>query len=101
MKNPDSFFDRIFALARRAPLPNGSEIPFGLETAIVAQWRAGAALSANGNLLRGLRWAALLAVAIALLAGAVEHDQLSAFRNRFDPETRIADSAIVAGYGYE
>lgn len=101
MKNPDTFLDRIFALARRAPAPNEPEMPFGLETAIVAQWRARATFSANGNLLRGLRWAALLACAIALLAGAVESDQLTAFRNRFDPEARVADSAIVAGYGYE
>jgi hypothetical protein len=100
MRNSDIFLDRIFALARRAPLPNDSELPFGLETAVVAQWRA-AGRSAHGNLLGGLRWAALFACAIALLAGALERDQLTAFRNRFDPEARVADSAIVAGYGYE
>ena len=101
MKNTDPFLDRIFAAARRAPSPNEPEIPFGLETAVVAQWRAGAGRSAYGNLLGGLRWAALLACAIAFLAGALERDQLTAFRNRFDPEARVADSAIVAGFDYE
>jgi hypothetical protein len=52
-------------------------------------------------LLRGLRWAALLACAVALLVGALAGDELAAFNDRFDPETRVADSAIVAGYGYE
>lgn len=101
MKNSESFFDRLFTLARCAPVPNESEVPFGLETAVVAHWRAAAGRPMNGNLLNGLRWAALLAVAIALLAGAVENDQLAAFRNRNDPEARVADSAIVAGFDYE
>ena len=101
MKNPDSFLDRLFTLSQRAPAAHDPEIPFGLETAVVAHWRAGAQASAHGNLLRGLRWAALLSCAIALLAGALENDQLTAFRSRFDPEARVADSAIVAAYGYE
>ena len=101
MKNLDPFIDRIFTLARRAAAPETTDVPFGLETAVVAHWRGRAVRSAQGNLLGGLRWAALLACAIALLAGALENDQLSAFRNRFDPEARVADSAIVAGYDYE
>ena len=55
----------------------------------------------NGGLLRGLRWAAIVACAAALLAGLVQNDELSAFSNRFDPEARVADSAISAGFGYE
>jgi hypothetical protein len=101
MKIPEHFLDRIFTLARRDEAPDESEIPFGLETAVVARWRARSERRANGNVLSGLRWAALLAVAIALLAGAVENDQFAAFRNRFDPEARVADSAIVAGFDYE
>ena len=101
MKYPDPFIDRIFTLARRASAAETTDIPFGLETAVVAHWRGRAVRSAQGNLLGGLRWAALLACAIALLAGALENDQLTAFRNRFDPEARVADSAIVAGYDYE
>ncbi len=93
----------LFALARRTPPPNERlEIPFGLETAVLAHWREARAQRPNNTgLLTGLRWAALFACAIALLAGALEGDELSAFNHRNDPETRVADSAIVAGYGYE
>ncbi|MGH7937151.1 MAG: hypothetical protein ACRD5Z_02265 [Bryobacteraceae bacterium] len=99
----ESLLAHLFAIARREsarPLPE--QVPFGLETAVLAHWRAAAAQpSDNGNFLRGLRWAALIACAAALLAGALENDQLAAFNNRFDPETRVPDSAIAAGYGYE
>jgi hypothetical protein len=101
MKNPERILKHLFAVARHAPAPNESEVPFGLETAVVAHWRAARGRATNGNLLSGLRWAAIFAVAIALAAGAVENDQLTAFRSRFDPETRVADSAIVAGFDYE
>ena len=101
MKNFEPFLHHLFRLAQRAPRPNGSGLSYGLETAVVAHWRAAAKRSADGNLLAGLRWAALCAVAIALLAGALENDQLAAFRSRFDPEARVADSAVVAGLDYE
>lgn len=101
MKNPDPFIDRIFTLARRASGAETTDVPFGLETAVVAHWRARGGRPTQVNLLGGLRWAALLACAIALLAGALENDQLAAFSSRFDPEARVADSAIVAGYDYE
>jgi hypothetical protein len=42
-----------------------------------------------------------MACAVALLAGVLKSDELAAFSNRYDPETRLADSAIVAGYDYE
>ena len=48
-----------------------------------------------------MRWAALTACAVALLAATLKKDELAAFQNRFDPETRVADSAISAGFGYE
>ena len=99
----DSLLTLLFAIARREPArPSPGEVPFGLETVVLAHWRAaGAQRSENGSFLRGLRWAALIACAAALLAGALENDQLAAFNNRFDPEMRVPDSAIAAGYGYE
>jgi hypothetical protein len=48
-----------------------------------------------------LRWAALVACAVALLTAALQSDELAAFNQRFDPVARVADSAIVAGYDYE
>lgn len=99
--NTEQFLQRVFALSRRTPDPAVTEPPFGLETAVLAHWRDSVRQGhANGGLLRGLRWAALLACIIALLAGAVESDELLAFQNRFDPEARVADSA-VASYQYE
>jgi hypothetical protein len=98
----DRILECLFSLARRPPENRPIEMPFGLETAILAHWRESFHQRALGTgLLRGLRWAALTACVIALLMSALASDELSAFSNRFDPEARVADSAIVAGYGYE
>jgi hypothetical protein len=98
--NRDQFLTRIYALARRAPAPEPAEIPLGMETAVLAHWRAAAGRSSAG-VLPGLRWAALAACVIALLAGAVQNDELSALRSSFDPTARVADSALVSGLDYE
>ena len=100
--NINQFIDRLFTLARRAPALEDSAAPFGLETAVLAHWREARALRfGDANVLRGLRWAALLACAVALLAVALERDELAAFKNRNDPETSLADSAIITGFGNE
>jgi hypothetical protein len=100
--NPTQLLHRIFSLSRHAPEAPLSAMPYGLETVVLAHWReAIARRSMNLGLLRGLRWAALTACAVALLAGVLKSDELAAFSNRYDPETRLADSAIVAGYDYE
>ena len=100
--NAHQLLNRIFSLALRVPESRPNEMPFGLETAALAHWReASAQRAASKGLVRGLRWAALIACAVAVITAALESDQIAAFRNRFDPATRIADSAISAGYGYE
>ena len=100
--NTDRLLDLIFRLARRAPVSAIAEMSFGLETAVLAHWREAVGHRwANTGLLRGLRWAALAASAVALLTAALKSDELAAFNQRFDPVARVADSAIVAGYGYE
>jgi hypothetical protein len=100
--NPNQLLNRIFSLSRRVPDSRPNDMPFGLETAVLAHWRTAAAPdSANAGLLRGLRWAALVACAVAVLTAVLESDQLAAFRNRSDPATRVADSALSASYGYE
>ena len=102
MKSAEEFLTRIFALARRTQSPISSELPYGLETAVMAHWRrVNAARSGIGSIVQGLRWAALFACVLALIAATLESDQLSAYRNRFDPESSVADSAVVTGYGYE
>ncbi len=100
--NANQLLNRIFSLSRRVPDSRPNEMPFGLETAVLAHWRAASARgSASAGLLRGLRWAALVACAVAILTAVLESDQLAAFKNRSDPATRVADSALSASYGYE
>lgn len=100
--NADQLLHRIFSIARRSPDSRPSAMAFGFETSVLAHWReASAQRSASAGLLRGLRWAALVACAVAILTAVLESDQLAAFRNRSDPATRVADSALSASYGYE
>ena len=100
--NTDQLLDRLFRLARHAPARAVAETSYGLETAVLAHWREAVGhRSANAGLLRGLRWSALAACAVALLTASLKSDELAAFNERFDPVARVADSAIVAGYDYE
>ena len=100
--NPTQLLDRIFSLSRHAPDAPRPAMPYGLETVVLAHWREAIAhRSMKLGLLRGLRWAALTACTVAFLVGVLKSDELTAFANRYDPETRLADSAIVAGYDYE
>ena len=100
--NTNELLARIFSLSRRVPAPAPNDMPFGLETVVLAHLREVSARRAgSAGLLRGMRWAALTACAVALLAATLKKDELAAFQDRFDPETRVADSAISAGFGYE
>ena len=100
--NTNQLLSRIFSLSRRVPDSPPNEMPFGLETAVLAHWReASAQRSASAGWLRGLRWAALVACVVPILTAVLENDQLAAFRNRSDPARQIADSALSASYGYE
>jgi len=102
MKDRDQELQHLYSLGRRAPAREVPGMPFGMETAVLAHWRAARSQRAeNGSLVRGFRWAALVACAAALLAGMMQNDELTAFSNRFDPASRVADSAITAGFGYE
>jgi hypothetical protein len=102
--NTNELLARIFSLSRSAPPPPPppNEMPFGLETAVLAHWReASARKDGSAGLLRAMRWAALTACAVALVAATLNKDELAAFQNRFDPETTVADSAISVGFDYE
>ena len=99
--NRDQFLNRVYALARPASAPESAEIPLGLETAVLAHWREANGRREGAGLLRGLRWAALVAAVVALAVGAVQNEELNAFRSSFDPMARVADSALVTGLDYE
>jgi hypothetical protein len=76
------------------------EPPFGMETAVLAHWRASLqSRTGNGGLLRRLRWAALLACTIAISSAALSHEELAEVSHLFAAETHIGDSALLAGSG--
>jgi hypothetical protein len=98
MKRTDQLLDHAFTLARRARDPVPSELPFGMETAILAQWRDTSASSKiDIGTLRVFRWAAILACVVAVAGGAWKSDEIAQISQRLDPETKIIDSALIAG----
>jgi hypothetical protein len=98
MKAIEQLLDHSFALARRAGDPVPSELPFGLETAVLAQWRSSRGSSkVDIGMLAVFRWAAILACVIAVAGAAWKCEEIAQISQRFDPETRIVDSALLAG----
>ena len=98
MKGTEQLLDHAFALARRAHDPVPSEPPFGMETAILAQWRNSYA-SSNSDfyMVRLFRWAAILACVVAVAGGVWKSRDIAQISQRLDPETKIVDSALLAG----
>jgi hypothetical protein len=98
MKEIDRLLDQAFALARRAQDSIPSELPFGMETAVLAQWKS-SQRSSNVDIVmvRVFRWAAILACVVAVAGGAWNCGDIAQISQRLDPETRIVDSALVAG----
>jgi hypothetical protein len=98
MKRPEQLLDHAFALARRRPDSVPSELPFGMATAVLAQWRSSRASSKiDIGMLRVFRWAAILACIVAVAGGAWKLEDIAQISQRLDPETRIVDSALLAG----
>ena len=98
MKRIEHLLDHAFALARRAGDPVPSEPPFGMETAVLAQWRSSRGSSKiDIGILAVFRWAAILACVVALAGAAWKRDDIAQISQRLDPETRIVDSALLAG----
>ena len=98
MKRTEQLLDQAFALARRAPAPVPSELPFGMETAVLAQWRSSRTSSkVDTGMLRVFRWAAVLTCVVALASGAWEFEEIAQISQRLHPEDRIVDSALLAG----
>jgi len=98
MKGIEHLLDHAFALARRAGDPVPSEPPFGMETAVLAQWRSSRGSSKPDiGMLAVFRWAAILACVVALAGAAWKRDDIAQISQRLDPETRIVDSALLAG----
>jgi hypothetical protein len=98
MKRPEQLLDQAFAMARRARDPIPTELPFGMETAILAQWKSSRGSSRiDIVMLRVFRSAAILACVVAVAGGAWKREDIAQISQRLDPESRIVDSALLAG----
>ena len=96
MKQSEQLLGRIFALARRHREPVSSEPPFGVETAVLTQWRISRAPSKeSGGMIPAFRWVAIMACLFALLSGIWKRDDIAQLSRRFDPETRVVNSAFT------
>lgn len=96
MKEPEQLLDHAFALARCAGNPVPSELPFGMETAVLAQWRSSRA-AWKIDILRVFRRAAILACIVAVAGGVWKREDIAQISRRLDPETRIVDAALLTG----
>ena len=94
MKDSEQWLNKAFALARRRRDIIPSELPFGMETAVLTEWRSSRA-KIDVGMLPVFRWAAILACVFALVSGAWKRDLLMQFSNRFDPETAVLKSAFA------
>jgi hypothetical protein len=98
MKGTERLLDHAFSLARLARDPVPSELPFGMETAILAHWRdSHASSNTDIGMLRVFRRAAILACLVAVASGIWESGDIVQISHRLDPETKIVDSALFAG----
>jgi hypothetical protein len=98
MKETDKLLDQAFALARCAREPVPAELPFGMETAILAEWKSSRpSAKADAGILRVFRWGAILACVVAVAGGAWKSEEIAQISQRLDPESRIVNSALLAG----
>ena len=96
MKQSEQLLSRVFMLARHHLEPAPSEPQFGVENAVLTQWRVSRAPSKeSGGILPVFRWAAIVACLFALLSGMWKRGEIAQLSHRFDPETRVVNSAFV------
>jgi hypothetical protein len=98
MKEPEQLLDHAFSLARRARDPIRSDLPFGMETAVLAHWRNSSASSRSDvGILRIFRWSAIAACVIAVASGVWMGADIAHLSRPMDPETTVVDYAVAAG----
>jgi hypothetical protein len=97
MKPTEQLLDHAFALARCAREAAPTDLPFGMETAILAHWQS-SRVASNSDIgtLRIFRWSAIIACVFALAGGIWLRDLAQASRAS-DPETTVVDYALTAG----
>jgi hypothetical protein len=96
MTDVDGKIDRLLRAAALAKEEASLDAPFGFDTRVVALWRAKEKAASLG-LVRLVRGVALIAVAVAIVAGAGAYREAGQSRESSEPvanEFAIADSAI-------
>ncbi len=93
MKNEQ--IDRLLRSAAHADEDAPAEMPFGFDTRVVAQWRAGTPTT-NGvmQLLRRVAVCSIAVIVISTIAAVREMNQSREIRESLTNEFAIADSAI-------
>src|SRR2546425_7693009 len=98
MKATEQLLDHAFVLARRARDPVPSELPFGMETAVLAHWRDSRVSSKiDIGMLRVFRRVAIVACVVAVAGGVWKSEDIAQIWQRLDSETKIVNSALLAG----
>jgi hypothetical protein len=96
MTDVDGKIDRLLRAAALAKEEAPLDAPFGFDTRVVALWRAKEKAASLG-LARLVRRVALIAIAVAVVAGAGAYREAGRSRESNEPlanEFAIADSAI-------
>jgi len=96
MTDVDGKIDRLLRAAALAKEEAPLDAPFGFDTRVVALWRAKEKAASLG-LARLVRRVALIAIAVAVVAGAGAYRETGQSRESNEPlanEFAIADSAI-------
>ena len=98
MKDAHRILNKTFLLARCGGTEvQQRELPFGLQTAVLAHWRNSRLHVANGSrMLPALRWAAIIAVFLAIASGAWKWDILMSIAACSEPEVTLINSAFAS-----
>lgn len=97
MNPTDRQLNRLFKAASQAPKPGAEEPPFGLETRVMAEWRA-SLRSENGDFfVAWFRKAAIGACLLAVVSLAWNFHDLTSGEKGISDELAIADSSMQQG----
>ncbi len=96
----ESGLERLFHAAAQAPDDSPNEMPFGFDTRVLAQWRAGlgSEFAELGHLLRRVIWLSLVVIALGGAGAWHELNQSDDLSENPTDQYAIADSAIGSAF---
>lgn len=96
--NPiDRQLNRLFKAASQAPKPEAEAAPFGLETRVMADWRASLQPESGDFFVALFRRAAMGACMLAVVSLAWNYHNLTNGEKSISDELAIADSSLQRG----